>query len=197
MIVLPPGGSVNMASIWLSRPHQQAVSARVEVGHLAPQGRELAASQALRLVAFIRHVGCPFAENTVRQLRAWAEAHPQVAVFVVSHGDESATRAWLDQMGGAGRIRLVIDTRRGLHGQWGVGYSHLWHFAGPRSLLGVLALWPQGIRNRSAAGTRWQRSAMFLVNGERVVWAHTPRSAQEFELPPRTALSAPAAVGAP
>jgi len=30
---------------------------------------------------------------------------------------------------------------------------------------------------------------MFLLNGERVIWAHVPASAQEFELPPEALVS--------
>lgn len=181
-----------MASIWLSRPTKNPVSALVQVGQIAPQTSELSAPELLRVVAFIRHVGCPFAENTVKQLHLWAEAHPQAAVFVVSHGNELATQQWIATIGGTGRIRLVIDTERAIYGKWGVGLSTLWHFAGPQSLLGVVALLAKGIRNRSAAGTRWQRSAMFMLHGNQVIWSHVPASAQEFELPPEHMVSAQA-----
>lgn len=173
-----------MASIWLKRPLTQPVSALVDVGQIAPQSSALSATEQFRVVSFIRHVGCPFAENTVRQLRSWTEAHPQVAVFVISHGDEFITHDWLDTIGGSGRIRIVIDTKRELHAKWGVGLSGFWHFAGPSSLLGIMALLPKGIRNRSAAGTRWQRAAIFMLDGERVIWSHVPRSAEEVDLPP-------------
>ena len=178
-----------MASIWLRRPPEQTLAAPVQVGQRVPSSPDLAATTPWRLVAFVRHVGCPFAEHTVKVLRVWAEAHPDVTVFVVSHGDPASTHAWLDAIGGAGRIRLVIDPTRGLHGQWGVGYARLWHFAGPRSLLGVMRLWTQGIHNRSASGTRWQRAATFLIGGDRVVWRHQPSSAEGFSLPPDTLLS--------
>lgn len=173
-----------MAFIGLSRPKKQAISALVVVGQTVPQSSALAASERLRVVAFIRHVGCPFAENTVKQLRLWAEQHPHVAVFIVSHGNASQSTEWINTLGGLGRLRLLIDTQRELHAQWGVGFSNFWHFAGPSSLLGVAALLFKGIRNRNAAGTRWQRAALFLLNGECVLWSHVPRSAQEFELPP-------------
>ena len=129
-----------MAFIGLSRPRSQTMSALVVVGQTAPQSSALAASERLRVVAFIRHVGCPFAENTVKQLRLWAEQHPHVAVFLVSHGNASQSTEWINTLGGLGRLRLVIDTQRELHAKWGVGFSNLWHFAGPSSLLGVAAL---------------------------------------------------------
>jgi AhpC/TSA antioxidant enzyme len=178
-----------MGSIWLNRPAQQSLAARPWVGDAAPVDAALLSPQRWRLVAFLRHVGCPFAEHTVVKLRAWAQAHPDVAVFIVSHGDTEPTRSWLATIGGTGRTQLVTDPQRRLYGRWGVGYSGLWHFAGPRSLLGVLSLWPQGIRNRSASGTRWQRAATFLLDGGHVAWAHVPASAQELVLPPASVLS--------
>jgi hypothetical protein len=180
-----------MASIWFSRPRSQAISALVKVGQAAPNSPALSSPSQLRVVAFIRHVGCPFAENAVKQLRAWAVQHPQVAVFVVSHASEEATSAWCHTIGGKGGLRFVIDTQRELHAQWGVGFSNFWHFAGPSSLFGVVALLGKGMRNRSAAGTRWQRAAMFLIDGNDVVWAHVPRSAEEFALPPEQMVQRP------
>jgi hypothetical protein len=182
-----------MASIWLSRPQaaSTSTSALIKPGETARPTMLPPAAEHTRLIAFIRHVGCPFAENTVRQYRIWAEQHPDVAVFIVSHGSASATSAWIDAIGGAGRLRPIIDTQRELHAQWGVGLSKLWHFAGPRSLSGVAALWFKGIRNRSASGTRWQRAAVFLVQGDLVVWSHVPASAQAFLLPPERLLASP------
>lgn len=174
----------NMASIGLSRPKPHPASALPKIGQAAPRSSALAATEALRVIAFIRHVGCPFAENTVKQLRSWTDAHPHAAVFIISHGDARATHEWLDTIGGLSRMHLVVDTSRALHAQWGVGYANFWHFGGPASLLGVIALLWKGIRNRSASGTRWQRAALFMTQGEQVVWSHLPRSAQEFELPP-------------
>lgn len=137
------------------------------------------------LVAFIRHVGCPFAEAAVRQLRDWSELHPDTPVWVVSHGREDVTHRWLSCIGGAGGLHWVQDCDRHLYASWGLGESRFWHFAGPASLLGVMRLWPQGIRNRMASGTRWQRAGMFLVDSGHIVWCHVPRSAQELVLPPR------------
>jgi hypothetical protein len=173
-----------MSSIGLSRPPQQDLARPLRVGDTVPPEPAFAAPQRWRLIAFLRHVGCPFAEHTVKVLRAWAQEYPGVAVYIVSHGDSDSTRTWLDTIGGAAGLNLVVDPQRELCGRWGVGYSSLWHFAGPRSLLGVLGLLPRGIHNRSASGTRWQRSATMLLDGEQVAWLHWPTSAQELALPP-------------
>ena len=116
-------------------------------------------------------------------LRHWAKAHPDVSVVAVSHGDERITSEWLDRIDGLGRIHLIQDPGRHLYAQWGLGYSGFAHFAGPWSLLGVMRLWLQGIRNRDASGTRWQRAGTFLVESGHITWANVPSSAQCFLLP--------------
>ena len=178
-----------MSTIWLQRPpaapkvnESLVVGSHVEaVGPFANAGKYW-------LVAFIRHVGCPFAERTVKALNAWGKKHPQVKLFLVSHGDPGITQQWLAEIGGIGAMELVNDPQRTLYGAWGLGYSSLWHFAGPSSLLGVARLWQQGIHNRVASGTRWQRAGTFLMASNRLIWQHVPTSAQQFQLPPTTLL---------
>jgi hypothetical protein len=173
-----------MASIFLTRPPMQALAPVLKLGSRAPMSRAFQPAHPRQLVAFLRHVGCPFAEHTVKRLRGWADAHPEVAVAIVTHGDAAITHTWLDAIGGLGRLQLVMDADRQLYGQWGLGYAGLWHFANPLSLLGVASLWRQGVRNRTATGTRWQRAAVFLVHEGRVAWLHLPASAEDFALPP-------------
>ncbi|MCL6415815.1 hypothetical protein MIB92_09135 [Aestuariirhabdus sp. Z084] len=135
------------------------------------------------MIAFLRHVGCPFAEHCVKRLRYWADEHPDIEVSIVSHGDHKASKRWLNSIGGQGRLHLIDDPERELYGQWGLGYSNLGHFMGLRSLLGVLRLLPRGIRNRQACGTRWQRSGLFLLKENRIIWYHIPHSAEILTLP--------------
>jgi hypothetical protein len=99
-------------------------------------------------------------------------------------GDADITDAWLAAIGGLGPLKWVHDPDRQLYGQWGLGFARLAHFGGLPSLLGVVRLWFQGIHNRGATGTRWQRAGVFLVRDGRVAWLHVPASAQAFELPP-------------
>jgi hypothetical protein len=180
-----------MASIWLSRPPAPPLSPPVRTGQIAPHSELFQSTARLRVVAFLRHTGCPFAENTVKQLRPWADQHRQVAVFVVCHGDAALTEGWIQAIGGLGRLHLVTDPQQELYAQWGVGYASFWHFGGLPSLLGVVALWTKGIRNRGATGTRWQKAAMFLLDGDRVAWSHAPQSAQELMLPPADLIKGP------
>lgn len=173
-----------MPSIYLRRSPSLPPAPALAVGAAAPRAEALDVSQGRSLVAFLRHVGCPFSEQVVKRLREWAERNRDVSVHLVSHGDEAVTQQWLSLIGGVGRMHWVPDRDRALYAQWGLGDAPLWHFAGPRSLWGVVCLWPQGIRNRIATGTRWQRAGMFMVRDGVVVWHHVPESAQEFSLPP-------------
>ncbi len=174
-----------MPFIGLSRPPARAIARPLAIGDRAPAAAELGAPERLRLVAFLRHTGCPFAEHTVRELRGWAEENRAVATFAVCHGERDVAERWLQAIGGSGRVRVVHDPDRSLYAAWGLGYAPFSHFANVSALSGVVRLLTRGIRNRSASGTRWQRAGMFLLEGEQIAWLHVPQSAQEFMLPPR------------
>ena len=173
-----------MSVIGLRQPPAQRISDLPVCGERAPAFPWRNEGPADAVVAFLRHDGCPFAENTVKQLRSWAEDHPHVVVYLVSHGEPGVTGPWLESIGGTGSLQLIQDPSRALYAAWGLGYTRLWHFAGPASLAGVVRLWFRGIRNRSASGTRWQQAGMFLVEDGVITWRHIPASAENFALPP-------------
>jgi AhpC/TSA antioxidant enzyme len=143
------------------------------------------------VVAFLRHVGCPFADATMRELSQLADERPEIAWIAVSHARLEATDRWCAAVGASHRVRLVIDEERAAYGAWGLGRTNLRHFAGRRSLAAVADLARKGIRNRHPAGTRWQRAGTFAVDASgRIVWRHIPRHAGE--LPDLTAAAAAA-----
>jgi hypothetical protein len=131
------------------------------------------------VVAFLRHVGCPFAEATFKALRAEAEHADGVRFIAVSHAPRGATERWCSAAGpGAGPVELVIDESRSLYAAWGLGASSLSHFMGRRSLAAVGKLAREGIRNRHPVGTRWQKAGTFSLDDEGVVrWVHLPEHA--------------------
>lgn len=134
------------------------------------------------MIAFLRHVGCPFAEATFRSLRESAAATPGVRFVAVSHAPQTATASWCEAVAGdAGGVELVIDEERTLYGSWGLGRSSLSHFLGPRSLRGVAALARQGVRNRHPVGTRWQTAGTFAIDAGGVVrFVHAPAHAGDL-----------------
>jgi hypothetical protein len=135
------------------------------------------------VVAFLRHVGCPFAEATVRHLAALASAHPTIDFIAVTHSDDKPSRRWCEAFGGAAGVKLVPDPDRVHYAAWGVGLSDRKHFAGSQSLAAVGRLLDEGIHNRWASGNRWQAAATFAVDASGIVrWRHFP--AHAGDLPP-------------
>jgi hypothetical protein len=146
------------------------------------------------VVAFLRHVGCPFAERTMLDLRAAAASGGPVEWVAVSHAQQAQTASWLVALGGAGDVRVVVDDARAVYAAWGLGRTTLGHFMGRRSVVGVARLARQGIRNRHSSGTRWQRAGTFGIDSGGIVrWRHLPASAADL---PDVSAARAAAAGA-
>ncbi len=159
-------------------PHRVPVAALPELGAPTPIAEPLGEVRGPAVVAFLRHVGCPFAEATMNRLGEASARHPEIDWIAVSHAGLEATDGWCAAIGASHRIRLIIDEERAAYGAWGLGLSRLGHFAGGRSLTAVAELAREGIRNRHPVGSRWQRAGTFAVNGDgEVVWRHIPQHA--------------------
>jgi AhpC/TSA antioxidant enzyme len=170
------------------------VAALPELGERAPVAEPLGEVRGPAVVAFLRHVGCPFAEATMRTLSQGVQSQPEIEWIAVSHAGLEATDRWCAAVGASHLVRLVIDEERAAYGAWGLGRTSLRHFAGRRSLAAVAGLAREGIRNRHPVGSRWQRSGTFAVNASgRIAWRHVPRHAGE--LPDLLAAAAAAAKG--
>lgn len=134
-----------------------------------------------RVVCFMRHTGCPFAEATLRDARALAFAAADAEIVAVTHSSPPVTAVWGDRIGGPGVVRFVSDEARDAYAAWGLGRTGLAHFAGPRSLRGVLRQRADGVRNTRAHGTRWQSAGTFGVDGAGIVrWRHVPVHAADL-----------------
>jgi hypothetical protein len=129
----------------------------------------------------MRHVGCPFAEATMRAMSAEAELHPDLRWIAVSHAKLEATDRWCSQLGASRHVRVVIDEGRRAYAAWGLGLSSLTHFAGRQSLSAVATLARSGIRNTHPVGTRWQQAGTFAVAADgTIAWRHIPRHAGDL-----------------
>jgi hypothetical protein len=149
------------------------------VGEAAPAG--IGETGSARVIAFLRHVGCPFAEATVRSMRETAALETDLEWWLVSHGSAELTQSWCRRFGGAGRLKVLEDEDGALYAAWGLPRSKAAHFLGLRSLLGVARLAARGVRNRKASGTRWQTAGTFAVDASGVVrWRHLPRHAADL-----------------
>jgi hypothetical protein len=151
------------------------------IGSAAPPLEPLGQVEGPAVVAFLRHVGCPFAEATIRAMSAEAEKDPGLRWIAVSHAGLEATDRWCADVGTSRHVRVVIDDERRAYAAWGVGLSSLGHFAGRRSLREVAKLARSGIRNRHPVGTRWQRAGTFAVAVDgTIAWRHLPAHAGDL-----------------
>jgi hypothetical protein len=158
-----------------------AVGPVPQPGDRAPELPGMPADGRPAIVAFLRHTGCPFAEQTLRMLREQAAGSPGVRWIAVSHAAPEGTSRWCAAVGGAGAVDILNDPSRLTYAAWGLGRTTLGHFAGMRSLAAAASLARQGIRNRHPSGTRWQSAGTFALDGDRVVrWRHLPEHAGDL-----------------
>ena len=130
------------AASWIF-PSQLSISPTPSIGTRAPSTPTLQLPNSDKkptILTFLRHCGCPFAEKTFLSFRTAASAHPSVNFVAVSHSDQSATDNWLEAIGGAENVRIIVDSDRKLFAQWGLGVSSLWHVLNPASMLSVYKL---------------------------------------------------------
>ena len=171
------------------RPKPRDTAAPPQVGGKAPELPALRAGRPA-IVGFLRHVGCPFAEATVRQMATLAQAHPAIDFIAVTHSDEKPSRRWCDAFGGAPGVQIVPDPDRTHYAAWGIGLSDREHFAGKSSLAAVGRLLDEGIHNRWASGNRWQAAATFAVDARGIVrWRHFPAHAGDLPQLPDAVVS--------
>ncbi|KAK1998196.1 hypothetical protein LX36DRAFT_681199 [Colletotrichum falcatum] len=123
---------------WFSPPPPPVPVAEVpKVGDLAPLDRdrklEFGRGRPV-LVVFLRCVGCAFAQKTFLALRALANKHANTLTCIaVSHSSSAATQKWVDLLGGAWNVQVVIDEDRSVYAAWGLGLGSVWYVFNPTS----------------------------------------------------------------
>ncbi|OAA60384.1 Thioredoxin-like fold protein [Niveomyces insectorum RCEF 264] len=84
------------------------------------------------LVVFLRCVGCAFAQKTFLALRTLANRHAgQLRCVAVSHASFPATHKWIDLLGGAWNVQVLIDEDRAVYAAWGLGLGSVWTVLNP------------------------------------------------------------------
>jgi hypothetical protein len=121
-------------------------------------------------------------EKTILELRKLASQVPGVAFIAVSHSDSAATEKWLAAVGGPELVSVVVDPKRELYAQWGLGSSTFTHVLNPSSMFAAWKLGREdGIWNRpTESGSRWQTAGSFAVDEKGVVrWARVAEGASD------------------
>lgn len=112
----------------------------------------------------------------------------------MSHSSQQATQRWIDLLGGAWNIEVVIDEDRSLYAAWGLGLGSVWYLFNPTTQAqgwkekGWLGETVAGELQRrgadgpvdasehrrdpsTAMGTKWQEAGAFAVDGQAtVIW---------------------------
>lgn len=49
----------------------------------------------------------------------------------MSHASEQATKKWIDLLGGAWNVQVVVDEDRAIYAAWGLGLGNMWYLFNP------------------------------------------------------------------
>lgn len=167
---------------WLAPPPAAipVAAACPQAGELAPLDRD----RRLRvgdgrpaIVVFLRCVGCAFAQQSFLALRTLANRHPCLTCIAVSHASEAATQRWVDLLGGAWDVQVVVDEDRVVYAAWGLGLGGVWHVLNPST---QIQSWKQtGWLGQTVAGYLEQKASRRGT---------LPSTATEDEAGPTTAM---------
>lgn len=112
-----------------------------------------------------------------------ASDHKDVQCIAVSHSDKDHTEKWVESVGGAGNIQIIVDDQRQIYGAYGLGISSFWHVLNPWSLGAVFKLGrEQNIWNRpTESGSRWQSSGVYAVDASGIVrYSHPSQTTDDL-----------------
>ncbi|KAF8864161.1 hypothetical protein BDZ45DRAFT_701973 [Acephala macrosclerotiorum] len=172
-------------SSWLS-PTPLTTSPAPEIGTKAPSTEKLPfppKSGKPTIVTFLRHCGCPFAEKAFKSLREQASEYKDINFIAISHSSQDSTTKWLESVGGAQDVDVIVDSERSIYAKWGLGVSSAWHILHPFSMWNAYKLGKsEGIWNRpTESGNRWQTSGSWGVDDEGVVrWGGVSKTAGDI-----------------
>lgn len=130
------------------------------------------------------------AQKSFLALRALANRHQAAGLrcIAVSHSSPEATRKWIDLLGGAWNIEVVIDEDRAIYAAWGLGLGSVWYMFNPTT---QREAWKEkGWLGEKVAGSI-TRTGTFgkQLNGNGPVGSQTP---SDVGAPKRTATTAAA-----
>ena len=118
----------------------------------------------------------PVAQKTFLNLRTLANRHAgQLTCIAVSHSSRAATQKWLDLLGGAWNVQIVIDEDRSVYAAWGLGLGSVWYVLNPTT---QIQAWRQtGWLGQTVAGYMEQRRPEMPTGGAAASTRRDARSA--------------------
>ncbi|KAI1779234.1 hypothetical protein F4818DRAFT_243450 [Hypoxylon cercidicola] len=183
------------AQAWLSPvPPPVPVAECPKPGDLAPldRDRQLTFGEGKPVVVlFLRCVGCAFAQKSFLALRELAiKNQGRLTCVAVSHSSKEATRKWVDLLGGAWNVEVVIDEERAVYAAWGLGLGNIWYMFNPTTQI-------QGWKEKGWLGIRVANSVQqtgSLRQGAAPAGAASAKVASVGATPPAGASEGPSTV---
>lgn len=117
------------------------------------------------------------------KLRDMAEQNPEVQCIAISHSDQPATEKWLKDVGGAGKVEVVVDSRQESFSNYGLGLSSVWAVLNPSSLSAAINIGKAegyGVRP-TESGSRWQEAGLFAADaGGKIAYSHKAQTSDDL-----------------
>lgn len=118
-------------------------------------------------------------------MRSLANRHTSIRFVAISHCTPAATKEWVNKIGGAWNVDVVVDENRELYALWGLGMSSYAHLLNPRNGYNQIMLgkkegvWGQQI---GEGGCRWQTGGAYAVDEKGFVKWGRPMNSVDEEL---------------
>ncbi len=126
------------------------------------------------LMVFLRHLGCQFCKETVRDIRAASTRkpdYPDVLFFFqedVATGQAFFNRYWP-------RAKAISDPAQFFYKEFGIPSATMMNLVSPKALLSSVRATLKGNFNSLPLGNVWQMPGFFVVKGDQIIWSHDYR----------------------
>ncbi|KAG8979576.1 hypothetical protein FRB93_010113 [Tulasnella sp. JGI-2019a] len=139
------------------------------------------------VVVFVRHLGCPFCQETIQDIYPIAKENRDIRFFLVSQSDTEDVEVYLDNVPTTRLLSLdnitIVSSPppHTLYSTWGISQLTFTSLFSPSGISSAIKLRKErGIKNTETHGSRWLSSGAFAVDqAGKVVWTHVARSADD------------------
>lgn len=128
------------------------------------------------LMVFLRHLGCQFCKETVRDIRSAQNLDPEYPnVLFFFQESVEAGQTFFNQFWP--RAKAISDPDLFFYTEFGIPAAGLLEVAGPRALLAGMRATVKGNLHSWPKGNIWQMPGFFIVSGDKIFWSHHCRHA--------------------
>ncbi len=142
------------------------------------------------VLKFMRHAGCPFAEEDLANTVRAARENPGTSFAVIVHGDPAVAQEWFNKAGAPSNVRLVADEQAELYSKWGNGPTSRSYFSGPEGTLDTLKQMAKGHSLETLSGNRHWPGATAAVDANGRVAGFWPEKKMGEWVDAKTAIAA-------